>query len=409
MSIVEVDWKEETLTEYIDTGRVAMSNHADVIVIGLGAMGSAAAQQLAERGSRVLAFDQFTPPHAHGSSHGLSRIFRQAYFEDFRYVPLLVRSYELWQKLERDSGVRLLHLTGGLVIGPEGGELVRRSEESAVHFNLPHQILRADEIKERYPVIAARPDTLALLEQNAGYLVPETCVQQQMHQAAHAGAHLRCNEPVLEWKAEQHGGVSVRTPLGTYSAERLVITVGPWAPRVLADLGLPLQVTRQVLCWFEPIDGLDAFRQEHLPLYLFEAEDEQPLLYGFPLTGSDSEGVKVALHGSDEFCTPETVCREIRPADESAMRRRLATTLPGLAGRMVHAETCLYTMTPDENFIISAHPDHPAVTLAAGFSGHGFKFAPVIGEVLADLATSGRPSFDLSLFSIERFAAPQPA
>ena len=191
----------------------------------------------------------------------------------------------------------------------------------------------------------------------------------------------------------------------TYSAKRLIITAGPWAPQILAELDLPLRVTRQVLCWFAPQGGVEDFRPDHCPVYLLESQPGQPLLYGFPLTGPDSEGVKVALHGIEEVCTPETVDREIRPDDESTIRERLATTMPRLAGRLLRAETCLYTMTPDEHFIIDTHPRHAAVTLIAGLSGHGFKFAVVLGEVLADLATNGKSSFDLSLFSLDRFVA----
>jgi sarcosine oxidase len=177
--------------------------------------------------------------------------------------------------------------------------------------------------------------------------------------------------------------VTVRTPKGNYSADRLLITAGPWAPRVLAELGLPLRVTRQVLCWFAPEGSLDDFRPERFPIYLFDESHGTPLIYGFPVTGADTEWVKVALHGSDDVCSPETVNREMRPEDEAVIRERLGTTVPRLAGRLLRAEICLYTMTPDEHFVIGQHPEHPAVTLAAGHSGHGFKFAPVLGEVLA--------------------------
>ncbi len=376
----------------------------NVIVIGLGAMGSAAAQHLAERGCSVTGFDQFAPPHSFGSSHGLSRIFRQAYFEDHRYVPLLMRSFELWQRLERDSGQRLLHLPGALVIGPTDGQLVRRSAESAREFELPYEILDGAELKRRYPVFAGKPETTALLERNAGYLRPEACIEQQLRQAAKAGAELHTNEPVVGWEAGPGGsGVTVRTANGTYAADHLVLTAGPWSPRILAEPGLPLRVTRQVLCWFKPKQSLENFREDRLPVYLIEEDGNRPLLYGFPLTGPDAEGVKVALHGVDEVCTPETIGREIRPADERAIRERLADTLPGLAGDLIHAETCMYTMTPDENFVIGPHPHHSAVTIAAGFSGHGFKFAPVVGEILADSVLQSSARWDLDLFAPQRF------
>lgn len=375
-----------------------------VIVIGLGAMGSAAAQHLAERGCRVVGFDQFAPPHAKGSSHGLTRIFRQAYFEDHRYVPLLMRSFELWQRLERDSGQRLLHLPGALVIGPTGGQLVKRSAESAREFGLAHEILDAAELKRRYPVFAVNSDTAALLERDAGYLRPEACIEQQLRRAAKAGAQLHTDEQVVNWQAGQDGsGVTVRTANATYTADQLVLTAGPWSPRILAELGLPLRVTRQVLCWWKPKQNLDDFREDRLPVYLLEVDGDRPLLYGFPLTGPDAEGVKVALHGLEEVCTPDSICREIRPADERVLRERLADTVPGLAGEFLRAETCMYTMTPDENFVLGSHPHHSAVTIAAGFSGHGFKFAPVIGEIVADMVLQVAAKSNLDLFSPNRF------
>lgn len=374
----------------------------DVIIIGLGAMGSAAAHRLSKHGFRVLGFDQLTPPHSEGSSHGRTRIYRQAYFEDGRYVPLLLRVFDLWRELEADSGEDLLHLTGGLVVGSATGELVRRSAESATMFNLPHEIIAPEDLRRRYPAFHFEPETTALLEHNAGYVEAETSVRAQLAEAARRGAELRLNERVLGWTADR-AGVTVRTSAGTYSAAHLVITAGPWAPEILRDLGLPLRVTRQVLYWFEPVDDVELYIKDRMPVYLIEPEKGAPLVYGFPWTGTASEGVKVAVHGTEEVCTPESVERRIRPEDEQYIRARLARTLPRLAGRLLRAETCLYTMTPDEHFIIDAHPQHANVTLAAGFSGHGFKFAPVIGEILAQLATNGDSEYDLALFGINRF------
>lgn len=374
-----------------------------IIVIGLGAMGSSTALHLASRGHRVLGFDQFTPPHSQGSSHGQTRMIRQSYWEDPRYVPLLLRAYELWRRLEIDTGQPLLHITGGLMIGRPNGDLVARGTVSAERFNLPHEALSATQLRSRYPAFRMDDDWVALWERDAGYLYPESCIQQQLQQSAIAGAKLHFNEPVMEWNALPGGGVRVRTTRETYAADHLVITAGPWAPQVLRELNLPLRVTRQVVYRFEPVGSMDLFRAERMPVYIREMERGQPLLYGFPSTAPDSEGVKVGLHGSNDFCTPETVDRTVSPIDERTIRERLAEALPLLAGRLLHAETCLYTMTPDENFVIDTHPALPQVTLAAGFSGHGFKFASVLGEVLADLATDSKPAYDLELFSLRRF------
>lgn len=365
-------------------------------------MGSAAAAYLAQRGCSVKAFDRFTPPHAQGSSHGHSRIYRHAYWEGSGYVPLLLRARELWAKLSLEGGVSLMHRTGALMIAPENGQVVRRSAESARQFGLKHEIVTADEIRRRWPVFKVSAGTLALFEEDAGYLDPEVCVFEQLKQAARAGADLHFDEPVLDWMAGDDS-VQVRTARRTYRAGQLVITAGPWAPQVLADAGLAMRVTRQIVFWFEPKDCLDLYRPDRLPVYLFESGDGERLIYGFPLTGVDAEGVKVAVHGSDEYCTPESVCRELCAEDERAIRERLAETLPSLAGRLVQAETCLYTMTPDEHFIIGRHPNHSAIVIAAGFSGHGFKFAPVVGEILGQLATDGRSSFEIEMFSPLRF------
>jgi sarcosine oxidase len=383
-----------------------MARALDVLVIGLGAMGSAAAAWLAEHGHRVAAFDRFAPPHAQGSSHGRSRIFRQAYWEDSRYVEMLLRAGDLWARLERDSGRQLLHVTGGLMVGLPDGQLVKRSAESARKFGLAHEMVPANELRKRWPVFRVEDDTVALLEYGAGYLVPETCIEEQLRHAVRNGAHLHLDEEVLEWNAGPDE-VTVRTRYGAYTAGHVIVATGAWAPQILAELALPLRVTRQVVFWLAPKEDIARFREDRFPIYLFETKDELPVVYGFPLTGAESEGVKVAVHGSREDCTPETVCREVRAEDERLIRQRLEETLPSLAGRLVKAETCLYAMTPDENFLVGPHPYKARVTVAAGFSGHGFKFAPVMGEILGELATLGESRFDIEMFSPDRFAAPR--
>jgi sarcosine oxidase len=379
-----------------------------IIVVGLGAMGSATALHLAQRGQRVLGFDQFTPPHSHGSSHGQTRIIRKAYWEDPRYVPMLLRAYELWRRLEADTVQSLLHVTGGLMIGRADGDLVARSTASAERFGLQHQVLSATQMRRLYPAFRIDDDWVALWESDAGYLHPEACVEQQLRQSALAGAELHFDEPVMDWNALPGGGVSVRTTRGKYAADHLIIAAGPWAPQILRELKLPLRVTRQVVYWFEPTGSIELFRREHMPIYIREMEKGQRMLYGFPLTGADSDGVKVGLHGSDDVCSPETVDRAIGANEEHVLRERLADAMPLLAGRLLHTETCLYTMTPDEHFVIDTHPEFPQVVLAAGFSGHGFKFASVLGEMLAELTTGSKPAYDLDLFSLRRFDGATP-
>src|ERR1700744_3746376 len=289
------------------------------------------------------------------------------------------------------------------MIGRPTVDLVARSTVSAERFILPHEVLSAAQIRSLYPAFRIDDYWLAFWERDAGYLYPEACIEQQLLRSALAVAELHFDEPAMEWNARPAGGVVVRTTRERYSADHLVIAAGPWAPQILRELNLPLRVTRQVAHWFEPIGSIDFFRQDRMPIYIREMEEGQPLLYGFPLTGPASEGVKVGLHGSDDYCSPDTVNRAIDPAEERIIRERVADALPLLAGRLLHAETCLYTMTPDEHFVVDKHPQFSQVTMAAGLSGHGFKFANVLGEVLADLATDCKPDFDLELCSIRRF------
>lgn len=374
-----------------------------MIVIGLGAMGSSAAMELASRGHHVVGLDRFTPPHIRGSSHGRTRMIRQAYFEDERYVPLLLRAYELWRRLERDSGMPLLNTTGGLVIGPAGGDLVSRSQATAERFHLPHEMLTGTELCRRYPALHVDDDWVALWERNAGYLAPEKCIQQQLRLATQAGAELHFDEPSETWKALPSGGVQVRTLKGVYTADQLVIAAGPWSSEILRAIGLPLTVTRQVVYFFEPLSNMELFAADRLPVYIRETKPGQRPLYGFPLTGPESEGVKIGLHGSDDICTPETAERAIDGEEECRIRELVLEALPLLPGRLLSYCTCLYTMTPDEHFVIDRCYGSPQVVYAAGFSGHGFKFASVVGEILADLAMNTPSTYDLDLFASRRF------
>jgi sarcosine oxidase len=383
-----------------------MAELKKVIVLGLGAMGSSAACHLAARGHRVMGFDRHTPPHRFGSSHGHTRIFRRAYFEDPRYVPLLVRARELWSDLERESGEKLFQNAGMLSIGMPGGTLVERTLQSAREFNLPEPLIfTAEELRGRWPAFLVADGADAVLEESAGTLAPEACVTAQLKEAVKLGAELHFDAPVLSWSAGG-GSVTVRTERGTWTAERLVIAAGPWAPETLPDMDVELKVLRQAVFWLRPRDP-GPFRE--IPMFIFDAEDGAPKVYGFPLADAPEEGVKIAVHGTLALegitaeCTPATVDREIRPSDEAYLRRRLATTVPALAtAEVVHAETCLYTVTPDENFVLGEHPQHPEVIVAAGFSGHGFKFASVVGEIVADLVEEGKTKMEIEFLSATR-------
>ena len=372
----------------------------DVIIAGLGGMGSAAAYHLAARGERVLGLERHAPAHDRGSSHGESRIIRQAYFEGAEYVPLLFRAYELWEELEGATGEDLMTLCGGLFLGPENGELVSGSAASADEHGLPYEMLDSVEIKRRFPVFEPGPETVALFEKRAGFVRPERSVKAHLGQAAALGAELRFGEPVLSWEATE-SGVRVYTQGGVHEAGGLVVTAGAWAEELLTDLGLPLEVTRQILFWFRPRGGTGAFAPDRLPIWIYEPPDGN-MFYGFPaVDGADT--VKAAFFRADGTPTdPNTIDREVYEDEVDFIRSYLGPYVPAMDGELVDARTCMYTNTPDQHFVVSAHPDHPQVVIAAGFSGHGYKFCSVIGEILADLAVEGETRHPVGLFSPAR-------
>ncbi|HEX5407214.1 MAG TPA: N-methyl-L-tryptophan oxidase [Pseudonocardiaceae bacterium] len=374
----------------------------DVIVIGLGGMGSAAAYRLAERGQRVLGIDRYPPVHDQGSSHGGSRITRQAYFEDPAYVPLLLRAEELWREVEARSGRTVVHYTGGLMIGRPGSRTVAGSLASARQWGLDHELLDADAVHARFPTFTLADDEIALYEGKAGFVVPEASVAAHLRLAAEAGAELHYSELVTTWEAVA-GGVRVRTAEGVYTAERLVLCPGAWAPELLADLGIPFAIERQVQYWFTPGGPVGPFLQDRHPIYVWDPEDGRQF-YGFPATDDDpAAGVKVAFFRGGRICTPSTIDRTVDPAEIDAMVSYTTGRLPELAGTCCRAVTCMYTNTPDEHFVIARHPAHERVVVACGFSGHGFKFVPVVGEIVADLSVDGQTRHPIELFDPTRF------
>ena len=374
----------------------------DVIVLGCGGMGSAAAYHLAHRGARVLGLEQFGVAHDQGSSHGRTRVIRQAYNEGPDYVPLLFRAYDLWHALEREAGTTLLTKTGALHMGASDSAAVAGAALSARTHRLPHEMLTADEIRKRYPVLRPRPDQVALFEYEAGILVPERCTATHVELARRGGADLHFQERVDSWTATPHG-VRVRTSRETYEADRLVMTAGPWTGQILRDLGLPLEVTRAVVYWFEPRAHVEEFRR--LPVYIWE--DHGTNAYGFPYV--DGQGLKCGFHHAYyEVTTPQTIRRQVGEDEKARMRAHLAKLMPDAAGEVLSFSTCMYTNTPDYHFVIDRHPAHDNVALACGFSGHGFKFATVIGEILADLALQGRTVQPIGLFALRRFGSPVP-
>jgi sarcosine oxidase len=333
-----------------------------------------------------------------GSSHGRTRIIREAYFEHTLYVPLVQRAYELWAELEQKSARQLLLRTGGLMIGPPEGVLVTGARQSAEDHKLAYQVLSGAEVRQRYPALQPTNDMVAISEPRAGILFPELAIQTHLELAARNGATLCFDEPVQRWEP-QGNEVRVFTAKGTYRSRRLMLSAGAWIGSLIQELGLPLSVERQVLCWFEPASRPELVRPELCPIFIMEYEHSH-FFYAFPDLG---DGVKVAIHHQGTPTQPDIMGREILKQDTDAVRAVIERFVPRAAGRLLCAVACMYTNALDSHFIFGRHPSFPQVLIASPCSGHGFKFSPVIGEMAATILSDKEPPFDLSLFSPERF------
>jgi sarcosine oxidase len=361
-------------------------------------MGSAVCFELARRGLKVLGLEQFALVHDQGSSHGQTRIIRTAYFEHPDYVPLLRRSWARWYELERLCGVHLLTECGCLSWGRPDSAVVTGVCQSAEQHALSIEALDAKTLRGRYPQFRLDDDYVGVLEHQAGFLYVEACVRAHIEAACRYGAVVHAEEPAISWTAGREG-VNVITKKGEYQAERLVITAGPWAGQLLAVLGANLRVMRQTALWFGTQDDR-AFQRDRFPVFIGEAPEGH--FYGIPVI--DGFGLKTSRHyGAPELCSPDEIDRQLRPDDEIPVRDFLARYLPSVNGRVRRSQVCTYTLSPDRHFIIDVHPEHSNVSFAAGFSGHGFKFASVVGEILADLAEKGSTELPIGMFAIRRF------
>ncbi len=378
-----------------------MVKSCDVAVVGLGAMGSAILCELARRGQRVVGFDRHVPPHALGSSHGESRIIREAYFEHPQYVPLVQRAYARWADLETVTGMRLFVQTGGLMVGRAGGALVSGARDSASRHGLPYDVLNGSELGREYPAFAGTENFVALREPRAGVLFPERCIEAHLTIARRHGAVIRTASPVDAWR--MHGDSAELIVGGErWLAGRLVLAPGAWMRALTPQLDLPLAVVRQVLHWFEPAAHADRFTASRFPVFLLE-HDADTMLYGFPLMPDVVRGVKIAQHHEGRPTDPDAVDRNVGRDEVAVLQRLVSRYLPDLAGRWLRSDVCLYTNTPDFDFLIDWHPWHPGVLLVSACSGHGFKFSSAIGEVAADLVLTGTCAFDLTPFRYGRW------
>jgi sarcosine oxidase len=370
----------------------------NVVVIGLGVMGSAALHRLAVRGVRALGIEQYEPGHDRGSSHGATRIIRLGYFEHPSYVSLLRDVYPLWRELEAKIGRRLLHTTGIAEIGAPESELVKGTLTAARQHALPHDILDAAALMRRYPAFRVPGDFVGVVQPDGGFLDAEPALLGLVELARAGGATIRTNEAVRA--IEPHpAGVRVVTGRDVVETSAVIVTAGARVKSLLPDLPAPFRVTRQVLAWFEPRDTA-MFSADRFPVFMIESP--HGFHYGFPM--DPRRGVKLGKHHHlDETVDPDNYDRAVSPRDERAIRIALENYLPAANGKLVAATTCLYTMAPDGDFIVDTLPGWPQVVIGSPCSGHGFKFAPLIGEILADLATRGQTKRDIARFRLARF------
>lgn len=373
----------------------------NAIVIGLGAMGSATLFHLAKRGLRVAGFEQFGPGHQLGSSHGDSRIIRETYFEHPLYVPLVQRAHELWRELEEESEKTLMTINGGLMIGRRDGAVVAGTLRSAREHALPHAVLTPADVRERFPAFRLGDDLVAVFDPRAGYLDPEQCNAAHVDVARQAGAEVNYGEAVLDWSADGEG-VRVKTSRATYRADRLVVAAGAWSSAMLPGLELPLEIERQAVFWLDPDRDAERYDTSRFPIYAYEFEPGF-ICYGFPRL---ARGVKAAvMHGGEVAPSPERLDRTVVDREADVLRGALRPVLPELSDAPVRSSgVCLFTNTPDHDFIIDFHPRHPQVLISSPCSGHGFKFASAIGELQADLLIDKASRFDISPFRIDRFS-----
>ncbi|TAK21918.1 MAG: N-methyl-L-tryptophan oxidase [Chloroflexota bacterium] len=376
-----------------------MSGTYDVAVIGVGGMGSAAAYHLARRGQRVLGLERFDIPHEYGSSHGVTRIIRLAYYEDPSYVPLIRRAYELWRELQAEVGERLLHITGALDAGPPGSAVFAGSKRSCDLHGLPHEVIDGTEINRRFPGYRLPNDHEAVFQPDGGFLLPERCIVAHAGRAIALGADIRARERVLGW--ERRGGAfRIRTNRDEYEAGRVIVSAGAWIGALLPGLKRLFTPERQVLAWLRP-KRPEMFAPKRFPVFNLTVNEGR--FYGFPVYGIP--GFKFGMyHHLNEVVDPETIDREPNAADERVLRTFAERYFPDGAGPTLTMKACMFTNSPDEHFVVDTHPEDDGVIVASPCSGHGFKFASVMGEILADLATRGETRHDIGLFRLRRFA-----
>ena len=370
----------------------------DAIVIGVGGMGSAAVYHLARRGLQVLGLEKHAIPHEMGSSHGYSRMIRYTLQEHPSYVPLVRRSYALWHEMEETAGEELMVTTGSIRAGAPDSPFFLNAQEACDLHSIPYEILTASEVNKRFPGYRFPEEISSVYQADGGFLLPERCIVTHVQAAERAGADVHSQETVLDWEV-RGDGVQVRTDRDTYTAGRLVVTAGPWAANLVSELAAYAVPERQVMGWFQP-KRPELYAAEAFPVFGMFTEEGR--YYGFP--SHAVPGFKIGrAHHLLQKVDPDAIDREVHPEDEDILRQAVNRYFPLAAGKLLDGKTCMYTNTPDGHFMIGTLDGQPQVSVAAGFSGHGFKFASVIGEIMADLAQNAATEHDINLFRLDRF------
>ena len=374
------------------------SRQYDAVVIGVGGMGSSTLFQLAKRGWKVLGLDKYDIPNALGSSHGSTRIIRLAYHEHPSYIPLMHRAYDLWRELEVTINEKLLFTTGSISCGYEGSSMFSGTRYACDLHNIPYEILNARETNKRFPGCSFDNNILSVYQPNGGFLRADKCISAYLSLASDLGAEIHAREPLQTWKSHENG-IEITTPNGIYNTSRLIICAGSWASKLVPELEPYIKPERQVVGRFQT-HSPETFRLGNFPVFQLEVNEGR--FYGFP--SYETPGIKIGkYHHLFQQVDPDNMNREINQEDQNVLKECLIKYFPTASGSVLSLETCLFTNTPDEHFLIGLHPNDPNVSIAAGFSGHGFKFCSLIGEVLSDLAQGGTTSHNIDLFALTRF------
>jgi len=377
----------------------------DVIVIGVGSMGSATCYYLSKRGYKVLGLEQFDISHEFGSHAGQSRIIRKAYFEHPAYVPLLEGAYKNWKTFEQETGEQLYFKTGLLYAGTSSNEMITGVKQSATLYNIELELLKNADAVKRFPQFLFPKSFEILFEPEAGFLPPEKSIRLYASQAKKNGAIIKTNERVIEWKKDGTN-IIVKTDKSSYQCNKLIITAGAWAGKMIPHFSDKIKVTRQFVAWIKTNDDR-RFTLNNFPCWMIGDDEQRGCYYGFPLLDTkfgEPAGLKLAHHFPKEVTDPYKVDRRATENDIQDLKYCLDKYLPGVFDSILHTKICLYANSPDENFIIDKLPGYEEnVSIACGFSGHGFKFASVIGEILADLAIEGKSNLPIEFLNAKRF------